>query len=270
MELYMDAFDVTVIIIIIIPWILLLISKEKRKKLEKQVIDITLALDIAFSKHEELQNKFSSIADNEKNHVTLNDKSQIKSLKHFFWLRYCNSSGEESERNFDLKRANFSKDIILEGFCHKRQSYRCFRLDRVIELVDLETGELIENFELFFNEKYENSPDSQKDLLMQKYSSLIILIIGFARADGRFMKAEKLVALKFIKDACNIDISLYDLTYIINQFETPTDKEFKESISRVKDLNLLNWEKLGIDIIDTQPKRVEKEEKYLKWVEQSV
>lgn len=59
---------------------------------------------------------------------------------------YRNDEGVVTRRKLDVFRIYYSKrgDGYIDGFCHKRQESRTFRLDRVFgDVVDLDTGEVI-------------------------------------------------------------------------------------------------------------------------------
>lgn len=66
-------------------------------------------------------------------------------------LNYIDSKGNNSERIITLKSIKrVLDDYLLEGFCHKKQSNRSFKLSKIKLLVDNSTGEVIPDFFDYF------------------------------------------------------------------------------------------------------------------------
>lgn len=67
-------------------------------------------------------------------------------------LVYASANGTETERTITLRKVSRGPDTtFIHAYCHMRRALRCFRLDRVIECFDMETGEQI-NAEAYFAE----------------------------------------------------------------------------------------------------------------------
>jgi hypothetical protein len=61
-------------------------------------------------------------------------------------ISYRKESGEISDRTVDIDRfGHLAGNAYLHGLCHLRRDGRTFRVDRIIRLVDVETGEVIED-----------------------------------------------------------------------------------------------------------------------------
>lgn len=59
-------------------------------------------------------------------------------------IRYLDDKGAESERTITCMSLNGYGGVThIQAFCHKRERPRSFRIDRILELVDIETGELL-------------------------------------------------------------------------------------------------------------------------------
>lgn len=59
-------------------------------------------------------------------------------------IRYLNDKGEESERTITCKRLHGYGGIThIDAFCHSRERPRSFRIDRILDLIDIETGEVL-------------------------------------------------------------------------------------------------------------------------------
>ncbi|WP_294275802.1 hypothetical protein [uncultured Sphingomonas sp.] len=61
------------------------------------------------------------------------------------YIQYVDSDGVESRRRFTCNSINgFGAASHITGFCHERQAMRTLRVDRIEELVCLETGEVMD------------------------------------------------------------------------------------------------------------------------------
>lgn len=59
-------------------------------------------------------------------------------------ILYRDAKGREASRRITCRRLELTKGVqYIYAFCHEREAYRSFRADRVLEVVDLETGECI-------------------------------------------------------------------------------------------------------------------------------
>lgn len=64
-------------------------------------------------------------------------------------LHYADAQGEATRRDVELQRVTaFRGAVYLEGYCQLRRGPRNFRLDRCLEIQDLETGEVFTPEEL--------------------------------------------------------------------------------------------------------------------------
>lgn len=62
-----------------------------------------------------------------------------------FLIHYEDAQGNVSEREINVRAVTDKNGVTyLKAYCHARRAMRTFRLDRVIEVVDLGTGEVID------------------------------------------------------------------------------------------------------------------------------
>lgn len=60
-----------------------------------------------------------------------------------YGLTYCDANGDESRRRIKISHVDYVGDTFYVGaYCFERQAYRTFRVDRMMELVNLRTGEI--------------------------------------------------------------------------------------------------------------------------------
>lgn len=58
---------------------------------------------------------------------------------------YCDAKGATTKRRVTCRRIDDRGDVIyLQARCHERKAYRTFRFDRIAEIVDWRTGEVID------------------------------------------------------------------------------------------------------------------------------
>lgn len=98
------------------------------------------------------------------------------------YIRYENARGEESERRITCQkvaRAVGGLDLMVTAFCHEAGALRQFRVDRIAELVDLETGELVDPQPHFEKLRLEGLPFSDAGL-----EALAKILVFVVRCDG--------------------------------------------------------------------------------------
>lgn len=66
-------------------------------------------------------------------------------------IHYKDSAGDKTERDVLVTRYHPDNGYFV-GFCYLRKKRRTFRIERVIEAVDLDTGELIHGLRSFFRQ----------------------------------------------------------------------------------------------------------------------
>src|SRR5690606_40885570 len=83
--------------------------------------------------------------------------SEAISLNTLFLIEYIDAKNNISKRRITIKKLVETKnDYLLYSYCHERKSIRSFKLSRIQELVDIETGEIIENPENYIKERIIN------------------------------------------------------------------------------------------------------------------
>ncbi len=113
-------------------------------------------------------------------------------------LEYENAKGERSQRVVTCKQLSIQAETTyLKAFCHHRQSVRTFRLDRIVDIFDPQTGESLSPVQAYFAQF---SPDKitksglSWGLSVARRADLVALLNGLvfiARCDREFHPAEK-------------------------------------------------------------------------------
>jgi tellurite resistance protein len=150
-------------------------------------------------------------------------------------LNYTDGAGRKTERTVDVRQfGTLGTNSLLIGHCNMRDATRTFRSDRIESCIDEETGEIVSDVRLHLQTKYDQSPDSAKDQLLDgEYDTLrVLLYVG--KADGQLRSAEKSV----IRDTCiqiTDDSRLTDsaIDDLLANLDVPTLQAFKLAVGRL-------------------------------------
>jgi hypothetical protein len=103
------------------------------------------------------------------------------------FLMYKDSKGEISERRIVIKRVEgYGRIETIHAWCCEREAYRRFRVDRIVELVDAETGEFLEaqaHLDLLSREGAVGITD-------KSLADLVVILVFLARCDDDFHPLE--------------------------------------------------------------------------------
>lgn len=150
-------------------------------------------------------------------------------------LKYTDGARKKSERTVDVRQFGaMGPTTLLIGHCHMRDATRTFRTDRIESCIDEETGQVVNDVRTYLENKYDESPDRTKDLLLEgEYDTLrVLLYVG--KADGQLRAAEKAV----MRDTCiaiSSDSRLTDSTIeeLFTNMDVPTIQAFKLAVGRL-------------------------------------
>ena len=150
-------------------------------------------------------------------------------------LKYTDGAGRKTERTVDVRQFGaVGPNTLLIGHCNMRDATRTFRSDRIESCIDEDTGEVVTDVRAYLQTKYDQSPDSTRDLLLEvEYDTLrVLLYVG--KADGQLRAAEKAV----IRDTCvaiTEDSRLTDATIedLLANMDVPTLQAFKLAVGRL-------------------------------------
>jgi len=121
---------------------------------------------------------------------------------------YVDSRGQKSERRITMHSVSqtANNDYVVKGYCHEKNAQRTFRLTRIQQLTDMETGEIFENPSQYFTERFQDSPIGMITNIFQELESEILVLTFVARADGYLRAKEREIIMKFIIDKSNADL----------------------------------------------------------------
>lgn len=165
------------------------------------------------------------------------DESRDLPLEIFAEIKYIDSKGQFSKRKIKTKRFSIdplseSKDFSILAYCFSRQQNRTFKISRIKEFIDLDSGEIISDISKYLNEKYKKSPAGITEDIIEKLRNELTIFVYIARADSKMYKKEREAILKFI-DIEFPGTSLHEDTIRSFLSETPNQKELKNAINSV-------------------------------------
>lgn len=190
-------------------------------------------------------------------------------------LHYKKENGEISNRTVDVtsyEKTDFADSSYIYGYCYLRNEYRTFRVDRIKSLADGKTGEIIKDIKSYFIKKYESSIYYKMDCLFEKYKEIFRVLFYIAKADGSYLKAEKIVIRDAIRKLTNDD-SLTDenIDSMMSMLDVPTFNAFKIDIKSINRQKLpIDIFKVALDIVNTQNTVHSKEKEALEYMAENL
>jgi len=143
-------------------------------------------------------------------------------------IAYKDERGSRSKRVIRLRRLDAGEYVsYLHAFCELRKDERTFRLDRIDVLYNPSTGEILGNPDQFFGPYIERSlledeRTTEKSRFRRAWAAIealrdeLAVLILVARADGRFVRAEQNIMLKYASErAKEMAIELNDEAQVV-------------------------------------------------------
>ncbi len=150
-------------------------------------------------------------------------------------IDYQDGAGAKTTRDIRLmKYGPWEGGAILWAYCHLRQANRTFRTDRIASCTDLDTGEIIDNFEKWLDEKYKASPDHAIEKIIDESWDALRVLHYVSKADGRLTQKERAIvrdAVRSMSDHPAIDNKRIDDMF--DTIDNPTITSFKQAFGRL-------------------------------------
>jgi hypothetical protein len=145
---------------------------------------------------------FDDTDDDEQRHQEANSpawQSEISSVSGLpFILSYKDSKGSVTQRLVTCQRLDSSAETLyLWGFCHSRTAVRQFRVDRIVEITDAQTGEILDSPLVFFSqfqvERTQRSKPGWGLSVRQRadFAALLNALMFMARCDRDYHPLER-------------------------------------------------------------------------------
>jgi uncharacterized tellurite resistance protein B-like protein len=164
-------------------------------------------------------------------------------------IHYRDTKGADTMRRVTVIRYERAAEIdYLRAYCHEREKNRQFRVDRIIDAFDIETGEVFDihnmlastapSFEQTSGLNWGLSPKCRADMV----AGLNILVF-VARCDGRWHPLEEEVIERFISSywirrEFNFDPPIDDILQRVRKLR-PDAETFFGGMLRALDCNIL-------------------------------
>lgn len=180
-------------------------------------------------------------------------------IKAHLKIKYIDSENKKSEREIIVRRfdENLYNGLILSR-CLKRNATRSFRVDRIKECIDLETGEVVSNVKSHLLTLYKDSPGRFASIIVSDYMDVVKVLNFVCRADGTIMSDEKVVVAKYFAELIgNEKLDLEVVSSAFNQLDVLSLRAYKMAVGRIVKAGAIDPNKLieyCKGIINTQTK----------------
>jgi hypothetical protein len=164
---------------------------------------------------------------------------------------YTAASGKKTNRTVEVRQIGAARQgALLIGFCRLRNDMRTFRIDRISECSDAETGEVIDNVYSYLQKRFECSAQfSVARLYAEEFDTLRVLIYA-AKADGRFTVAEKKIVCDLCKNISNDNrLDVDDVRYLYGEIKAPSRVAFELSVDHLSS-KPVEYKKRLIDAVE--------------------
>ena len=172
--------------------------------------------------------------------VTVLDVGPLSTVR--LALHYQNEKGIRSHRVIQYRSIQVrDNDRYLWGFCDLRKKVCCFRIDRILEMVDMRTGEVAENpltylaplIELAKPLKPHKRRKATDGLLAESVNGLVVLLY-FAHADGELHPDEREILWHYLdwqRERCSLKGSVAKPAIdALMRTMFPTTDQFAEAV----------------------------------------
>ncbi len=155
-------------------------------------------------------------------------------------IEYKDGAGSTTQRDIRLmKYGPWEGGAILWAYCHLRQANRTFRTDRLISCTDLDTGEIIGNFEAWLDERYQASPDRAIEKVIEQAWDALRVLYYVSKADGRLTQKERAIVRQAVRSLNNHpEIDDKRIDDMFDTIDNPTITAFKQAFGRLINQNI--------------------------------
>ncbi len=147
-------------------------------------------------------------------------------------LTYKDSKGKRTETYVSI--SGYDGSAYLKGVCNLSNSNRTFRIDRILNVIDTETGKTIDNVPDHLLEKYRLSPEYAISEVFKKHLDIIKVLFYVGKADGQLGAAERKIIYQTIRSiAKKQDLTDAYIGKYFKKLKVPNVQGFKNAFGRV-------------------------------------
>lgn len=151
---------------------------------------------------------------------------------------YTDSNGAITSRQIRSKAFVpwLDNDHLVLGFCNYRKANRSFATSRMEDVVDLETGECIDDIDRYLTETYVNSDYKKVDDFIDSRMSVVECLLYLAKLDGNLTKTQKSLIIGYIAEASGVAMVTDSVaSKLIKDFaEDLTPQQFRKMLSQMR------------------------------------
>lgn len=170
---------------------------------------------------------------------------------------YTDSNGAITNRQIRTKAfvSWLDNDHLVLGFCNYRKANRSFVTSRMEGVVDLETGECIDDIDHYLTETYAASDYKKVDDFINSHMSVVDCLLYLAKLDGNITPTQRSLVVGYIQEMCGVAM-VTDLVAkkLIKDFaDDLTPQKFRKLISQMRKEqpeNIATLLQLGRDVVD--------------------
>lgn len=150
-------------------------------------------------------------------------------------LKYTDGNGKLSERDVSVRQfGEYGPTGLIIGHCSLRDATRTFRIDRIREATDLETGEVLTDVADFLRAEYRKSPAFSLDSIVSEHFDVIRSLLYVGKADGQLRAPERRVIAAACRELTGDDRITDDAVRdLLDSLEVPSVNAFKQAVGRI-------------------------------------
>jgi hypothetical protein len=155
-----------------------------------------------------------------------------------FHLIYSDANGALTGRGFKLLRlGQTGNDIAVGGICFMRSAYRQFKATRIVEVTDLNTGEVSEDGMLFFSDHPllglgDGRHRTEEEKAIKEVRDELVILTFVSAADGEIHPLEMEEIVKFVFNSWDEPLDEAVVAARISSF-VPDSSAFLRSMDRL-------------------------------------
>jgi len=147
-------------------------------------------------------------------------------------LTYKDSKGKTTDKSVSI--SGYDGSVYLKGVCNLSNSNRTFRIDRILNAIDTETGEQFDNVPDHLLDRYRQSPEYAISKVFKKHLDIIKVLFYVGKTDGELPPAERKIIYQTIRSiANNKELTDADIGNFFKKLKVPNFQGFKTAFGRV-------------------------------------
>lgn len=170
-------------------------------------------------------------------------------FKYNLRIKYTDSDGKSTQRDISVNSIEmYDGDGSIHAYCHLRKYQRTFKMDRVAECIDPETGEFINDIYKYLKDKYSTSAEKSLSDFIEKNGDVLEILFYVGKADTQLKKEERAIICETVRRIANDDRISDDMVNdIMNEMYPYSERTFKVKIGKMVEYST----DLKQDVFDT-------------------